>query len=92
MIASQAQPIAPQFHSTQGQIDALLASLVAIVNVVPAELRPALRAALANAQIQYRETAFHRSAFSDEYFAGYDQIAGGVWRLGLREAAPNPFE
>lgn len=92
MIASQAQPIPPEFHSSQGQIDALLASLVAIVNVVPAEMRPALRAALANAQIRYRETAFARSDFSDNYFVGYDQIAGAVWRLGLLEGAPNPFE
>ena len=88
----QAEPIPPEFHKPQGQIDALLASLVAIVNVVPVEMRPALRIALANAQIRYRETAFDKAAFSDDYFDGYDQIAGAVWRLGLLEAAPNPFE
>lgn len=92
MISPQTQPIPPEtFDGVQGQIDALLASLVAVIQVIPEQLQPALQQALATNQVLSRETALKEAMFSDEYLDQHDRVCGAVWRLGNLGVPPIPF-
>ena len=92
MSPMQVAPVPPQtFDATQGQIDGLLAAVTAIIEILPEELKPVLRERLAEQQIASRESALHRSEYSDEYFQGHDWICGATWRLGDLGTPPIEF-
>lgn len=93
MSALQVGPVPPAtFDSTQGQIDALLAAVVSIIQVVPEALKPALRHALENNQRVSRDSAMAMSHYSDDYLVGQDRMAAAVWQLGLLGKPPTPSQ
>ena len=93
MSSMQAAPVPPAtFEGTQGQIDALLASLTALIKSLPEPMKPALREVLAVQQVLSRESALKRPEFSDEYLNQHDWLCGAVWRLAGLGTPPTPFE
>jgi hypothetical protein len=81
MPSMQVEPVSPSpsFDGTQGQLDALLAAVVAIIETIPESMKPAMTERLKMNQWASWETALPRGEYSDDYLQGHDRMVESIW-------------